>query len=267
MFLLPHFPFVCFLCLQILIANAQRDRALQCKEHPAGEGIQSVLISSWDFDQSSTEVEQVTYLARYRGHKYAPVEDLASDLYNGLDLFHTADFTNLPSIRIFFQRPAKVYLFVNVEEADFNPEVSAVLRGGWNSVGWAQRVLGEGTIVYGIHQTISREMSKYVYVFQKHTGGKAFLDLPQAKFVKKRTSFATAGPRISLTGRFNLWIAEADGTASPDPGPFQGSVILPNTVCPKGLHDAWMVTKSGDPSVADVKFTSWHPQWDPCWWW
>lgn len=236
--------------------------AMQCSQHPANVGntFTSVLVSSWDLEFSSQRSETVAYLARYTGHKYAPISDTASTKFEGLDLFHMADLTRSPNFEISFQREARVYLFVTVDSLPADTSAPVSLRG-WTSVGYAQRVVGGPTIDYGVYQTLTRKMPEFVYVFFKNTGGSASVSIPQSRFITRKIS------GLSVSGEFNLWISEADGSKSPDPGLFQGSSVTPNQPCPAALHDTWMAEKEGDPSVAGQMFPSWHPPWDPCFWW
>lgn len=249
-----------------LVALAQHphtDPAVRCKAHPAyRSGLKPVLVSSWSYEFAANTAEQVAYLARYTGHVYAPVDDLSSRKYRGLDLFHTAAFPNAPNFRMHFQRPAKVYMLVDVADNKFDKNRAATLRK-WKSEGWVQRVRGAATIEYGVHQTLERKMTKYAYVFSKTTGGKDFIDMPQTNFVKKKIS------GISVPGSFNILVAEIDGSASPNPGDYMGTAVRPNQRCPDKLHDAWMVPDDNrnDPDTRGIKFSSWHPQWDPCYWW
>lgn len=257
--LTPIFLILLFLGHALAQSTAE---AMKCKRHPANTAntLTSVLVSSWDYELSSSRFETLGYLARYTGHKYAPISDPTSTQFDGLDLFHLADFKRSPNFEMFFQREARVYLFVNLNSLPADTSAPVSLRG-WTSVGYARRVVGGPTIDYGVHQTLTRKMPEFVYVFSKGTGGKASVSIPQTRFVQK----AIVG--LSVSGLFNLWISEADGSKSPDPGLFQGSSIAPNKPCPAALHDAWMTEKEGDPFEAGKKFHSWHPAWDPCFWW
>lgn len=251
--------------LLFAIADAQQtDDALRCKDHPAySTALNPVLISSWDYDTSSSGVQQLAYIARYNGHVYAPVSDPGSNKFRGLDLFHTTGIVRSPSFRMTFQRGAIAYMFVNVESDEFDPSIAATLRGGWTSEGWAERIEGTNTITYGIHDTLTKPMTKYAYVFSKTTGNKDYVDFPQGRFVKRRIT------GIAVPGSFNIWVAEADGSASQPVGTFDGSPISANSKCPETLHDVW-TTQDNNPDDTDtqgVDFRTWHPAWDPCFWW
>lgn len=248
-------------------AVAQDDNAnvaMRCKEHPAFKSsLKPVLVSSWTFPLSLTVAEQLAYLPRYGGHLYTPADGKNQDKYKNLDLFHTAGFIKAPPFRIYCQRKATVYLFVDVPETKFDAKKKVELLG-WKAEGWAKRTRGASTITYGVHQTLTKPMFKFVYVFSKKTVGADYLDIPQTAFIKDRTS------GVSVPGSFNLWIAEADGKASPSVGKFNGKEIRPNTQCPDALHNVWVTPDSNsknDPDTRGRMFRTWHPQWDPCWWW
>lgn len=72
-------------------------------------------------------------------------------------------------------------------------------------------------------------------------------------------------------GEVIVMLCEMDGSAPPVPkNPSQITApILPNKECPEALHNAW-VTKNTDNSDDDTRgknWRTWHPQWDPCYWW
>lgn len=251
------------LLLQAPLSLAQMGQALLCTEHPAfTPSLTSVLVRSWTVNYALPPVEQVAYLPRYLGHGYTPVDDASSKKYVGLDLFHTANAMDAPNFRVNFQRSALVYLFVNVDSKQFNDTETVSLQG-WNSEGWAKRSFGDDRITYGVYQKLTRKMSKYVYVFSKTTTEADYVDVPQAAFIKDRIE------GVSVPGSFNLWIAESDGFASKPVGKLNGEDVKANKQCPQELHDAWRVEvdESDHPSVKGALFRTWHPQWDPCFWW
>lgn len=75
-----------------------------------------MLISSWDYDISSPEAEQLGYLPRYTSHGYAPINEPSSSKFIGLDLFHTANIFYALTFRMSFQRDAMAYAFVDVDD-------------------------------------------------------------------------------------------------------------------------------------------------------
>lgn len=248
----------------IPVLHAQSDNpGLLCTDHPAyTASLTPVLVSSWSLFLSLPDSEQVVYIPRYTGHRYAPTADTLSLKYAGLDFFHTASKPRTPNFRMHFQRAAMVYMFVDVPDANYDPAKTASLIG-WTSEGWVSRVEGASTITYGIHQQLTKSMTTYAYVFSKVTSSGLYADMPQTRFVKKKIS------GISVPGTFNLWLAEADGSASPPVGTFAGAVVQPNTVCPAALHNTWVAFdgNTADTDTDGVAFGTWHPQWDPCFWW
>lgn len=249
--------------LSLSMAMPQSDVALRCKDHPAFKSSwKSVLVSSWTYDLSSPNKEHLAYIPRYTGHVYAPVDKPASKMYRGLDLFHKANFVDAPNFRMTFQRSAIVYMLVDVPNNMFDPEKSVTLRG-WRSDGWVKRVRGSETIRYGVQDSISRTMTLYAYVFSQKTGNQDYVDIPQTNFVRDHISM------LNVKGSYNVLIAEGNGKPSPPVGTLNGREIRPNTKCPDALHDTWKVPddKRNDPDTRGKMFSSWHPQWDPCFWW
>lgn len=247
-------------------AAQQSDDALRCKDHPAyNRRLKPVLISSWDYEVSSPESQQFVYLPRYNKHKYAPVGDPSSNKYNGLDLFYTAAFVRT-NLRMTFQRAALVYMLVSVESSNFSPEADVTLPG-WRPEGWVERVVGESTITFGIHGSGSGKMARYAYVFSKSTStdtkDKDSVSIIQGRFVEEQIM------GISVEGVFNILVAEADGNPSLPVGTFQGKPISANKRCPDNLHNVW-VTEDDNEDDMDTRgrtFETWHPAWDPCFWW
>lgn len=246
-----------------LVNRALANSAMLCKDHPAySPSLRPVIVSSWEYKTSTPNLEQLVYIPRYTGHAFAPVSKEGSSMYKGLDLFHTGNIKDAPTFRMHFQRPAKVYILIDVQKNNFDSSKSASLSNGWKSEGWATRVNGPDTITFGIHETATNPMSQHVYVFSQLSGSDDYVDLPQTRFVKSKLS------SLDVTGVFNLLIAESNGNPSPPVGSFKGRNIETNKPCPSSLHDAWMVPDtSNDPSTRGKLFSSWHPQWDPCYWW
>lgn len=246
-----------------LAANENLNIATKCKDHPAYKAsLNPVLVSSWAFPSSLSTSEQLAYLPKHQDHMFSPVGGANPNKYSDLDLFHTAMGLRDPSFRIFFNRRAKVYLFLDVPDRAFDAARAATLQG-WRREGWARRTRGPPTITFGVHQTLTTPMTRYAYVFSKLTSGDHSVDVPQTMFLKQRV----AG--LSVPGSYNLWIAEADGSPSPPVGKFNGMTVRPNRACPAALHAAWVAEDKNraDTDTRGRMFRTWHPQWDPCWWW
>lgn len=105
-------------------------------------------------------------------------------------------------------------------------------------------------------------LGQYTYVFSKSTGSRAFVDvLSNADLLKKVKP-------LQVLRSYTLWIAESDGSASPSVGFFAGKAVEANKRCPDSLHDSWVVEdKPGDPDTRGQFFKTWHPKYDPCFWW
>lgn len=75
---------------------------------------------------------------------------------------------------------------------------------------------------------------------------------------------------IVIKGKaIHFWIAEKDGTPSKRIGKFRGKRVTSNARCPDQLHEEWFAYDENkeDKSTRGVKFRTWHPAWDPCYWW
>lgn len=229
------------------------NQALLCKAHPANnKPNKPVLVASWT-QISKIEQIQETYLARYKQHKYEPVDSAENkNKYSGLDLFYTAKLKDI-KYRIFFQRSALVYLFLDTEVDTLTDALRrrAPSLAGWKREGWAMLATNNRNIKYGVYEKAEQQLDKFVYVLSKRTNKKFFVDVPEIKKV--------ARSNIPLSETANLWIAEGDGSPSPVIK-FNGSDIT-NKKCPGALHNMWKVREGGK------EYLTWHPMWDPCWWW
>lgn len=210
-----------------------------------------VLVSSWN-QFSQVEKVQETYIPRYNGHKYEPMSG-NRDRYKGLDLFFTSQLKNI-SYRIFFQRTALVYLFVDVVvKRGSLSEVQLAAKpklSGWNAEGWAELKTGDPTIEYGTYEKARKTLYKYVYVFSKASHDNK-LDIPSVQDIYR--------DGLKLVGTANLFIAESDGSASPRIA-FKRNDFA-NMPCPEEMHNQWSVGRGKN------RFLTWHPLWDPCYWW
>lgn len=187
--------------------------------------------------------------------------------YKGLDFFVMAGNRNVRSkfsLKMYFQRPAKIYLFINTNSYDPVNPPEATLPGGWQPEGWADLQKPRQALVYGVYQKTAFVATQYTYVFSRRTRGRKHVAyLPQVGWVMKNIKGITAN------GQFHIRVAEADGSASVAPGLFRGAKVRPNALCPRALHRAWSTTDSNtnDPHTAGREYGTWHPVWDPCYWW
>lgn len=230
--------------------------AIDCRIHPAYKSsFKPVLVSQWEFSNPSPTAEQSVYIRRHTAHTYAPYKSKNSNKYTNLDLFYPLSQKH-GAIKMSFQRSATVYVLVPFSFSNFNQNQRFRLSG-WRSLGWAELVRGEDTITYGIHQKLTKTMRKYAYVFKKKVKQK--VSLPSTKDIRKATAFR----------EYIVLIAESNGKPSPDVGNFRGRKIKSNSRCPDALHNVWM-TKDPNKDDKDTRgklFRTWHPNWDPCFWW
>lgn len=259
---------ICCLLLFILpyvTAAYSESSGLTCKQHPAFKStLKPVLVRSWYLYRFSTSPKQAAYFPRFKNITFAPVSNPTSTKYKNLDYFFTGGQTQYPTFRMYFQRKAIVNLIVPVPFANYSRTKTASFPGDWKSEGWIKRVAGSSTLTFGVHQKLQVPSSQYWYMFSMKTSTKNrehFIDLPQTAFVKQTLK------HLGVDGSFDLLISEQDGSASGPVGTFRGKVIAPNTQCPKALHDVWKTTDNDDPDTRGVEFRTWHPNWDPCYWW
>lgn len=134
---------------------------------------------------------------------------------------------------------------------------------GWTAEG-PSRLDGPTKFEYGVFQKATVELPEYVYVFSKISDADNVITIPQWMWVRENIG----GVRIK-SGSYHVLIGESDGRPTEKPAPFNNLEIAPNTKCPDQLHDAWGVTvvDSNDPDAEGKRFGSWHPAWDPCYWW
>lgn len=273
------------------------DVGLRCKDHPALDKTSTpVLIRSWKFLGRRTQIfvnNRIVYVPRLTAKfNYVPIPPPAPvdmdvpgptddpmtteppvssrfstspDKYRGLDFFVMAGNRNVRSpfaLKMYLQRAAKLYLFVNTLSYDAANPVDATLRG-WQSEGWADLGRPQQALVYGVHQKTAFRATKYAYVFSKKTRGRNHVAyLPQVGWVMRNIQ------GIVANGQYHIRVAEADGSPSVKPGLFRGVDIKPNRRCPDVLHNAWSTfDNNNDPHTQGMTFRTWHPQWDPCYWW
>lgn len=268
----PSRPLLLFCAILHLCALVQADLGLLCVDHPVGGEVSNpVLIRSWEYLDLLTAVQvngRVDYHPRFTGFSFFPVSDKTSDKYNGLDLFVLGGAKSgkrANAVRIDFQRPVVVYMFVNA----FGYNRLAPQKGqleGWKPEGWVE-LAGNGKgykYSYGIHQKAKVILSRYAYVFSKPSSS------PSNSLIVPHSQWLRGNVRgVRVRGAFHLRIAEKDGKPSLAPSKFRGSNVRPNTQCPGVLHKSWGTFDDNqeDEFTKGRWFSSWHPQWDPCFWW
>lgn len=260
--------FIAF-CLPLLLATVAHGQhlALSCDQHPAySTSWVPPLVRSFAELPRPAMFERIVYLPRLSEANYHPVSDPTSTFYHGLDLFFSSGVRAGDDLaRLYLHRPAKVLLFVGAAAASAktNADTTAKLPG-WTSEGWAQLPGGTRDLEFGVHQKGRISVQTYAYVFSKPSDSGLTAVIPSDAWVRRNLDAP-----FSTIANFQVRLAERDGSASPIPGVFEGKEVVPNTLCPDELHRSWEVPddNNGDPDTNGVRFGSWHPAWDPCFWW
>lgn len=259
--------FLALLCL----SPAKADLGITCEQHPASDSIKRpVLVRSWEFLGKGTAMAvngRVAYYPRYGELEYRPKDNPSSRKYKGLDFFYiggSRDYLKDSSLAVLYlQRPAVVYLFVNAK--GFMPDMPSKSKmPGWKAEGWASLGTDGMTMNYGLNQKSMFTVTRHAFVFSKKTRGSLnSVKLPHFGWVKRKTR------DLMAQGSYHVRVAEANGRASAPPSMFNGVHVLPNARCPDVLHDAWSTTDDNvqDRDTRGKRFGSWHPPWDPCYWW
>lgn len=252
------------------LAWATLDMGMTCAEHPNGNLVErSVLIRSWEFFGSGTAMMvngRIAYYPRYTELNYYPRDDPTSTKYRNLDFFFVSGAgnhrTEYALAELHFQRPAKIYMFVNAKAAKGHNLQSTL--DGWESEGWAVLNSSQMRHFYGLYQKSSYTVTQQAFVYSKKTEeSKNSVVIPNFGWVKRNTV------NIKAKGSYHIRVAEEDGEPSSYQTTFEGVQIYPNARCPDILHSAWSVPDDNpsDSETARMRFGTWHPQWDPCFWW
>lgn len=268
--------FLLFLISPFVVTAFTPNSGLSCADHPAKDApsTSSVLFQSFNFIETKfASTSRLAYLAREATVKFVPVSQPTSEIYFGLDLFYFApgaagkSSSNPDALVLYLQRPGKVYIFVSTSSIRTNND-NPIKFPGWKSAGFAENLKPDVEVSYGVYRTSKLPISRYAYVFEKDTmGPKNMVTLPHSGAILK----ANSGLRSK--GNYVVRIAEANGSPVKPPPKFRGITVLPNVKCPEIVHDAWgTYDDTGknipqDPTTNGVLFGSWHPHWDPCFWW
>lgn len=243
------------------------DRGLMCADHPSPDAPakSGVLLRDFQFVNARIITDKIFYLAREATVRYSPVSNPTDTRYHNLDLFYlpTAErgAGSDEAVAVYFQRPAKVYLFLNTIKASTQTVGSLP---GWTPEGWAKMAGPTSRLDIGIHQKAVLALPATSYVFSMETTGTDnVVMLPHSSWIRSSVS------GVRTRGKYHVRIAEADGSPVAPPPPFKGVTVTPNEPCPAALHDSWGTFDDNleDQDTKGKLFGSWHPQWDPCYWW
>lgn len=251
-----------FAIILALTSNAS-GLGLACSEHPGYfPGLIPTLPKSWKI-LSGNEFTKANYHVNPLSHAYAPKDDLASTKYSNLDLFWVYQSGEGPEyVRLELQRSAKIYLLVLVE---YDGDYPAAELEGWKAEEYVELVKGDGErLVYGVHQKSDKYVPGRAYAFSKIVDSEVIL--PSGEWVKDKIR-----GNVKASDDWILLLAEADGTppSIPKSPSAVAEEIKPNERCPDELHALWVTdnTDDNDPDTKGMKWPTWHPMWDPCYWW
>ena len=236
---------------------------LSCKDHPLYfEGMGSEMVKSFYVLEGDPFVRMM-FVPRVSSHRYEPYDPKEpSTKYSDLSWFFAPGGTSKSDkfVALELQRPSKVYLMVGISFSKSQPDATLP---NWKFEGHAE--LGKGRdegLQYGVHEDMTKFVTEYVVVFSRNFNDLVYV--PNLKWIETNIR----GVRAKS---FVLNIAESDGSPPNAPLPPKGftTPIRPMTPCPSKLHEAW-VTKNVDHTDSDTKnmmWPTWHPAWDPCYWW
>jgi len=244
-------------------------KGLQCIDHPVYKRskFQGEIIRSWRYTQMKKHIHYFSdsgYIPRYKQHTWAPTSDQSSRKYEKLDFFATYMQKKGPKIylHLYFQRPAKVYIFVG---GRFDKTLPRVSLPGWKSEGWASMSKGDASerAHVGLMNTKDFPVSQHAYVFSKLSTDNS-IAMPSMMWVSANVR------GYKSNGYYFALIGEADGSpVKAPPPPTKNMTIVAGKHCPDELHDEWMVKGAFDPNDPDTvnrPFRTYHPMWDPCYW-
>lgn len=215
---------------------------------------------------TSPRLPKTAYLAKYKNHQYAPVTDLTSTTYEELDWFwamsghgDTSDF-----IQLHFNRNARVYLVIPVHRY---AKVEDVSLPGWEAIEEVNLVKGAGELFeFGVFQKFPAQLTlpERAFIFMKEGKNVVF---PHLDWVRMNM----VGFKIPKGYQLFTMISEVDGSKWEYPS-WPSAIrneIKPNEKCPEDLHNLWVTpdTDLNDPDTQGKYWKTWHPLWDPIYWW
>lgn len=225
----------------------------------------SVLIRCWSY--MTMPKEPITfYKVNHLPHRYAPIYEPSSKKYSSLDWFWASNGQGSSDdfVKLYFNRVARVYLLIPVHKYS-DMESPSLL--GWRAEEPVTLVKGEGRpFIFGTHQkyTVLPYLPEKMYVFSRE-GSEVIL--PHHSWVWNNLK----GFKIPKMKPWVAMISESNGEVPRYPSqPTQISKqIRPNRRCPQALHDIWVTpnTDNSDDDTRGKMWKTWHPLWDPMFWW
>jgi hypothetical protein len=240
-----------------------------CEAHPGKDAgivpsnVRPVLVRRWDYKQrDSTYVFMPSvYLPRMQDPYYYPSKEPQSTKYKGFDFYQTlwpegAANIETDTISITLHRAARIYLVMPA----FSVPKGAYLPG-FKVEGLARINKPKSEVFCGLYKDRSVPLRTSVVLFSRLVGTR--FQLPSPAWIRRQLK----GIFVPDT-RYQVLLSEADGSASVQPIFNYPLTIQPGQRCPSILHDTWFTTND-DPNDADIsrlRFPTWHPLWDPCYW-
>ena len=260
-----HYSFIILIKTALFLRSVDAT-GLACTQHPLYyEGLTGTFLRSWKFSDSSPESSRhinSVYLPREPTHDYI-LQTNTSFRLNSLDLFFTEFDTSYGNhfLTLHFQRPALVYLLI----PSWTRMENIPMLDGWKSVQWASLVDDTKNVIeYGVHMKRKMELATRVSVYIRLIEAENLnLDLPSKRWLSSYLS------ELETSGNFVLLIGEQDGSSPRIPATQSGQLVQQSASCPKWLHDSWIErdVDPNDPDTNEIEWQSWHPLWDPCFWW
>lgn len=250
------------LSASVLLASAER-KGVRCRDHPLyRRGFRGEIIRSWTFTRKQRNKMYFTasgYYPRYDKHAWAPLNSPRSRKYRRLDLFACFLARNHPDryLTMYFNRPAKVYLFVHT----FDKRRPRLFLQGWRPEGWVKKVKGSGKVNLGVTKPMLFSAPGFAYVFSKPARRRVIL--PSKAWLKRNVRGAR-----KVEGTYHVMVGERNGRPVRAPRLPSGRTANAGRRCPRELHDSWKAPASDrrDPQMRGRRFRISHPLWDPCFW-
>lgn len=248
------------------MSSEEVHRGLSCAQHPGYRPeLLGPIVQSWRFSsvtRNLTRFPRSMYLPRLPRFAYKFEGSLQSVL-SGLDIFFTVFDNSVTDkyVSLHLQRSAVIYILVPTwAEVEETPSLD-----GWTGVGLARLKLNR--LQFGVHKRRAIELPSRAFVFRKQIDASIQklpeINLPSSQWIQEHMHM------LQTTGNYITFLAEADGSSSKAPLGPNGETISPGESCPKWLHDLWM-TQENDENDEHTKrkvWHTWHPLWDPCYWW
>jgi len=256
---------ILLVCLSLL-GRISLGNGLKCSEHPLyHDALQGALIKSWSYLPNSYNESRFSrsfYVPRDSRISYK-LENHRGAILGHLDSFITR-FDNSFShnfLTLRFQRPTTVYiLFPSWKNPPSLPWIE-----GWENVGWASLRNGNSEMLeFGTNLKVTIHIPSRVYIYKVVISNpEHILQLPSLLWIQEKVN------TVANSGKYFLLLSEQDGSPSKIPMGIHGETANAAEKCPTWLHDTWVTPDNDkeDKDTSGILWKTWHPLWDPCFWW